>query len=207
MQKTKIREMAQLAILIAVMIVLAATPFGFHLRVGPIEMSLMVIPVAIGAIVLGPISGAILGFVFGLTSFIECFGASPFGVFLLSISPVMTFIACMVPRILCGFLSGLVFRALRKFDHTKIVSFFVASLSTALLNTIFFIGVILLFFWNNEAFLAEMAAWSLPVENLGAFIVAFVGINGVVEASVNFIVAAPIAKAVVRFVNRDEAEA
>lgn len=207
MQKNKIREMAQLAILIAVMIVLAVTPFGFHLRIGPIEMSLMVIPVAIGAIVLGPVSGAILGFVFGLTSFIECFGGSPFGMFLMTISPVMTFIACMVPRILCGFLSGLVFKALRKFDRTKIVSFFAASLSTALLNTIFFIGVILLFFWNNDTFLAKMTEWGMPIENLWVFIVAFVGVNGVIEAAVNFIVAAPIAKAIVKFVNRDEAEA
>lgn len=203
MQKRKIREMAQLAILIAVMIVLAVTPFGFHLRIGPIEMSLMVIPVAIGAIVLGPVSGAILGFVFGLTSFIECFGGSAFGMFLMTISPVMTFIACMVPRILCGFLSGLVFKGLRKFDRTKIVSFFAASLSTALLNTIFFIGVILLFFWNNDTFLAKMTEWGMPIENLWVFIIAFVGINGVIEAAVNFIVAAPIAKAIVRFVNRD----
>lgn len=208
MQKRKIREMAQLAILIAVMIVLAFTPFGFHLRFGIIEMTVMVVPVAIGAILIGPISGAILGFVFGFLSLMDAiFGASLFGKFLLEISPVLTVITCIVPRVLCGFLSGWVFRALRKFDRTKIASFFVASLSTALFNTIFFIGIILLFFWHNDAFLAGMVANNIPIDNIGVFIVAFVGVNGVVEAAINFIVGGGVAKAVSRFVNRNEVEA
>ena len=45
----------------------------------------MAIPVAVGAIVLGPISGAFLGLVFGLTSFSQCFGADTFGTTLLEL--------------------------------------------------------------------------------------------------------------------------
>ena len=67
--------MVQMAILIAIMIILAFTPLGY-LKFGLIEITLMVIPVAVGAIVLGPLCGAILGGVFGLTSFIQCFGFS-----------------------------------------------------------------------------------------------------------------------------------
>lgn len=59
--------MVQMAILIAIMIILAFTPLGY-LKFGLIEITLMVIPVAVGAIVLGPLCGAILGGVFGITS-------------------------------------------------------------------------------------------------------------------------------------------
>ena len=74
----KTRRLVQLAILVAIMLILAFTPLGY-LKVGAIEITFMTIPVVIGAILLGPPAGAFLGGVFGLTSFIQCFGMSAFG--------------------------------------------------------------------------------------------------------------------------------
>lgn len=74
----KTRKLVQMAILIAVMLILAFTPLGY-LKVGAIEITFMTIPVVVGAIILGPTAGAVLGGVFGLTSFIQCFGMSAFG--------------------------------------------------------------------------------------------------------------------------------
>ena len=62
--------MVQLAVLIAIMLILAFTPLGY-LRIGPLAISLMTIPVVIGAMILGPAGGAVLGLVFGLTSFYQ----------------------------------------------------------------------------------------------------------------------------------------
>lgn len=107
----KTRKLVQMAILIAVMLILAFTPLGY-LKVGAIEITFMTIPVVVGAIILGPAAGAVLGGVFGLTSFIQCFGMSAFGAALLNISPILTFLVCMVPRILMGYLAGVIFRAL-----------------------------------------------------------------------------------------------
>lgn len=192
-------KMAQLAILTAIMLIMSFTPLGY-LKIGAIEITLMIIPVAIGSIVVGPIGGAILGLVFGVTSLLTCvLGTSVFGVFVFSINPWLTAITCLVPRVLCGLLPGLLFRAIAKIDKTKIVSFLAASLSTALLNTILFTGCIVVFFWKNAAFVDGMAG-ALPMDSLGAFLVAFVGLNGVVEAIVSFLVAAAIAKVLVRFV-------
>ena len=70
--------MVQLAVLIAIMLILAFTPLGY-LRIGPLAISLMTIPVVIGAMILGPAGGAVLGLVFGLTSFYQCFAGDPFG--------------------------------------------------------------------------------------------------------------------------------
>jgi len=195
-QKTK--QMVQMAILIAIMLIFAFTPIGY-IKVGVIEITLMIIPVAIGAIVLGPAAGAILGGVFGLTSFIQCFGMSAFGTFLFSLNPVLTFIICMIPRILCGWLSGLLFKLLQKIDKTKLVSYFAASLSTALLNTLFFIGAIIIFFWKNDAFLTQMSSWGMATDHIWPFLVGFVGLNGVVEAAVNFVIGGAIAKVLKHF--------
>ena len=68
MKKNKTLEMVQLAVLIAIMLILAFTPLGY-LRIGPLAISLMTIPVVIGAMILGPAGGAVLGLGFGLSSF------------------------------------------------------------------------------------------------------------------------------------------
>ncbi len=192
-------RLTQLSILVAIMLIFAFTPLGY-IKMPGIEITLMVLPVAVGAIVLGPIAGAILGGVFGITSFIQCFGMSAFGTFLFGLNPILTFIMCLIPRILCGFLSGLIFKALIKVDKTKLASYFVASLSTALLNTILFVGCVVLFFWKNPTFIAQMVEWGMATDTLWAFVVGFIALNGVVEAAVNFVVAAAVAKTVHKFV-------
>lgn len=191
--------MVQMAILVAVMLIFAYTPLGY-LKAGPIEITFMVLPVAIGAIILGPVSGAILGGIFGLTSFIQCFGASAFGALLLGINPVLTFITCMLPRLLCGWLSGLIFKALHSSEHMKTAPYFIASLATAVLNTLFFMLCIIQFFWKNDSFLTTMGSWQLPTDSVWLFLLAFVGINGVVEALVNFIAAGTVSKVLSKLV-------
>lgn len=198
---SKTLRMAQLAILIAIMLIFAFTPVGY-LRVGPVAITFMILPVAVGAIALGPAAGALLGGVFGLTSFIQCFLGDLFGTFVLSINPVFTFLMCMVPRILCGWLSGLLFRVLNKIDRTKIASYFAASLATALLNTVLFVLCIVVMFWPNPDFVQGMVDFGMTTDTLWLFIVGFVGLNGVIEAAVNFVVGGAAAKAVVRLVNK-----
>ena len=192
---SRTQQMVQLAILVAIMLIFAYTPLGY-LKVGAIEITFMVLPVAIGAILLGPVCGAILGGLFGLTSFIQCFGASPFGALLLSLNPITTFITCMVPRILCGWLSGLIFQALHKKENMKTASYFIASLATALLYTIFFFLFIVIFFSFYCTFLSTMHSFVLLIVGLWVFFVGFVGVNGLVEAIVNCLAAGTVSKIV-----------
>ncbi len=193
--KNKTKKMAQLAILTAIMLVLAFTPLGY-LKVGIIEITFMVLPVAIGAVVCGPSGGAILGAVFGITSFLQCFGMSALGTFLFGLDPTLTLLTCLIPRVLCGWLAGLIFKALNRIDKTRIASYFAASLSAAVLNTLFFMLFIVVCFWQNPDFVGKMNEWSIATDTVWAFLVGFVGINGVVEAVVNFIAGGAIAKAV-----------
>ena len=108
--------MVQLAVLIAIMLILAFTPLGY-LRIGPLAISLMTIPVVIGAMILGPAGGAVLGLVFGLTSFYQCFAGDPFGAALVAMNPFFTFLVCIPTRTLMGWLSGVIFKALWKIDR------------------------------------------------------------------------------------------
>ena len=194
-QRTK--RLAQLGLLAALVIVFGYLPLKF----GTIEMTLMMIPVVLGAIMLGPLAGGILGGVFGLVSFLQCFGVmglpfSVFGDFVFGINPAATVFMCFVPRILMGVCVGWIFRALFKVDKTKILSYVAANLAGAVLNTVFFIGALLIFFWHDDAFITQMNAWGLSTEKLGAFLVAFVGVNGLVEAIVCAVLGTAISKGV-----------
>ena len=193
MKNQKTLKMVQMAILIAVLLVMSFTPLGY-LKIGLLSISLLTIPVVIGAMLIGPAAGAVLGAVFGLTSFAQCFGADAFGAMLLSINPFFTFLVCVPTRILMGFLAGLIFKGIHKIDKTKTISYFIGGLSGAVLNTVFFMGLLMLFFWSTP-YMQEINA-AMGGLGLWAFLVAFVGINGVVEAIVACAAGGVISKAV-----------
>lgn len=195
MKKTKTLKLAQLALLVAVVLVMSYTPLGYFRTLG-LEISFLMIPVTIGAIILGPVEGAILGLVFGLTSFGTCFGASPFGATLLAINPVFTFISCVVTRVLAGFLPGVIFKVAKKFK----LGYEIASVAGPVLNTVFFMGALVLFFYNTE-FVQSIAA-SLGTANPFAFALAFVGLQGVVEAVACCVISTIISRNVYKYVNK-----
>lgn len=199
----KTLRLVQLGVLVAIMILFDITGIGY-IKTAGVEITIMMIPVIIGAIVLGKTSGAILGGVFGITSFIQCFGKSAFGALLLGINPVATAVMCIIPRIIAGLLVGLCFDWLRKIDKTKVLSFGLSGLAGALANTVFFILSLMLLFGNSETFTTTMTSWGFPVENFFAFVAMFVGINGIIEAAVCFVVGASIAKAMVKFIPANE---
>ena len=184
--------MVQIAMLTAIVLILAFTPLGY-IRTGGLEITLIVIPVAVGAVILGPVGGMILGAVFGITSFIQCFGMSPFGAMLLSISPVKTFITCVVTRMLMGLLTGLIYKGMKKVSRNKSLNTVIANLCCPFMNTLFFMTCIVVFFYNTEYIQGIVSA--LGAANPLLFVLAFVGVNGLVEALLCFIVGSAITRA------------
>ena len=116
-QNKKMRQMVQLAVLTAILLVMAFTPLGY-LKLGPLSITFLTLPVAVASVVLGPQAGLIMGAVFGLTSFFQCFGMDEFGVTLLSISFWKTMVMCLVPRLLAGGIPGLIYRGLKNKNRT-----------------------------------------------------------------------------------------
>lgn len=192
--RTKTLRLVQLALLVAVELIFAYTPLGYMKPAG-LEITFLMVPVSIGAILLGPSAGAILGGVFGLTSFSTCFGTSPFGAALLAINPLFTFIVCVGPRILAGWLAGVVFKAINLGSHgtPRARSFALASLAAPLMNTLFFMTGLVLCFYSTDYI--QNIVQVLGASNPFTFVIFFVGVQGAVEAAVCWLVSGLLCRA------------
>ena len=122
--KFNVRSLVLLGLLTAVVALFSLTPIG-SIPIGPLSITLNIIPIAIAAIALGPTGGLIMGIVFGLFSFGQCFGIgvlSGMGAMTLEISPTLTFIQRVGARALDGLLVGLIFAGLSKIKSKKVMS-------------------------------------------------------------------------------------
>lgn len=193
-------DLTSMGLLTGILLLMSFTPLGYFRTLG-LSVSLMMIPVGIGAMLIGPTAGLWLGFVFGATSFYQAMtGSSPFSAMLVSISLARTFLVCVPTRMLMGWLTGVVFRAARKALSGRTASYFIGGFFAAFWNTLFFMGALILFFWNTE-YMQGLSA-SLGATNPVLFVLAFVGINGALEMPASCIVGGIVTKAVSRTLHR-----
>jgi uncharacterized membrane protein len=188
--REKTLRLVQTAVLSAILILMAFTPIGY-LKAGPVSITFMMIPVVIGAIVNGPAHGAFLGGIFGATSFAQCFGLDWFGTTLFSINPFYTFIMTMIPRIIMGLAVAYIYRLAASKDKEGIWSYAVAGLSGAVVNTVLFVGALIMFFGKTE-FIGQFGETAIAV------IGALVTVNAAIEAAVSTVVGGAIAKTIKR---------
>lgn len=191
-----VKDLTTLGLLTGILLVMSFTPLGYFHTFG-LDISLMMIPVGIGAMLMGPKAGAWLGFIFGATSFYQALtGASPFSAMLFNISPVNTFLLCIPTRMLMGFLTGVIFLIVSKVDKKKTACFFVGGFFAAFLNTLFFMSTLVLLFWNTEYIQGFNQAFGNV--NPFLFVVLFVGVNGALEMPASCLAGGVVAKAVSR---------
>ena len=172
-RSSKVHQITLTAILMAIILVMSFTPLGY-LKAGIVSITFLAIPVVIGGIVLGPLYGGLLGAVFGATSFAQCFGMDAFGTALMGLNPLATFATCLLPRILIGVVAGLLYRLLHRWDHAGVWSAVVTAVAGSLTNTVFFVGMVILFF--QDSYFAGSGVW--------AIILAFFSLNIPLEAAV-----------------------
>lgn len=144
--KMSARELTTLGLLTGVLLLMSVTPLGYFHTFG-LDISLMMVPVAIGAM-------------------------------------------------LMGFLTGVIFKAVQKVDKKKTVCYFVGGFFAAFLNTLFFMGMLLICYWNTE--FIQGINETLGGLNPLMFVVAFVGVNGALEMPSSCIVGGIVSKAVNR---------
>ena len=203
-KKTNVRLLTQMALLTALMLVMAFTPLGY-IPLPFMNATTMHIPVIIGACLLGPKMGGVLGGLFGITSVVRAtispnltsFVFTPF----YSFSPEfhasslrwigVTRIVAIVPRILIGVCAGLVFMALKKLIHNETISLAVSGFVGSMVNTIGVMGLIYLLFGEQYA-----AAGGTDPSLLLGVIMGVVGLNGVPEAIIAAVLTAAVSKAV-----------
>ena len=194
--KMSARELTTLGLLTGVLLLMSVTPLGYFHTFG-LDISLMMVPVAIGAMLMGPKAGVWLGLSFGATSFYQAVtGSSAFSTMLFNSNPIYAFLLCIPTRVLMGFLTGVIFKAAQKVDKKKTVCYFVGGFFAAFLNTLFFMGVLLICYWNTE--FIQGINETLGGLNPLMFVVAFVGVNGALEMPSSCIVGGIVSKAVNR---------
>ncbi|MCR5738713.1 MAG: ECF transporter S component [Lachnospiraceae bacterium] len=199
--RTNLRKMTELAIFISIVLVMKITGLS-SIPVGPLVMTLTMIPIAIGAMLLGPVEGAVLGFIYGLTSLYDAVtGRSAMTHFFFQVSPVNTVILCVIIRTLVGFLTGIIFKAVKKIDKKKFICYYVGGLAAPMINTILFMGYIVVVFYRTE--FVQNLADKVGAANPLMFIVLVVGIQGMLEWLGGVIIGGSVAKAVAHGLKRD----
>lgn len=192
--KERLVKLVTDAVLCGLIAVLAFTPLGY-LKIGVVSITFISIPVIVGAILNGPSSGAFLGGVFGLTSFLQCFGLDAFGTTLFSVNPFFTALMCFIPRILMGLFCGLIYAGIKKKSKNDILNFSVTSLSGGVLNTVLFVGALILLFGSSD----YLHSFGDSIPKIISVLVTF---NAVIEWIACLVIGTAVAKASVTVYKR-----
>ena len=158
-----LRTLTRLALLVAIELVMKAVGLG-SVPMGPLYMSFLTLPIAVGAITMGPAAGVIL---------------------------------CVGMRVLMGLCVGLVFNGLKRLDKPGTWSYIVSAMCAPGLNTLFFMGYIVLAFYGCDYIQNIVAAKGAA--NPFMFVVLLVGVQGVMEFLVSGILGGIVARAVTKF--------
>ena len=184
----KTSYMVQLALMIALVVAVSFIPVLGYIPLVVIKATTVHIPVIIGAIILGPKAGAVLGLTMGITSIIKntiepsltSFVFSPFIAVPGSDSgDIRALLIALVPRMLIGIIAGLVYRLFSLFDKKGFLACGAAALLGTMTNTGLVMGGIYIIFGQQYA-----EAVNVGFEMLGTFIMGIVATNGLAEAAV-----------------------
>lgn len=185
MKNEKVRRMVGIAILSAIVVVLQL--LGSFIRFGPVSVSLVLIPIVVGAAVYGPGAGAILGGIFSIVVLMQ-----PDTAFFYGVDFFGTVITVLVKGITAGVLAGLVYRLVSKKNCW--IAVILAAMVCPIVNTgIFFLGC-KLFFWDA---LAEVGGGNA----LHYVLTVMIGFNFLAEFLTNM-VCSPVILRILRVVKR-----
>lgn len=190
------RWMVTIALLAAIILVMSFTPLGL-IPLPFIKASTLQIPVIIGAILLGPLAGGILGAVFGICSMINntiaptamsfafspALASGPTG----AVKAIWIAVGC---RIMIGVIAGWLWVALSKTKLNQFVALPITGFVGAMTNTVFVMGSIYLLLAGQYA-----ATNNQPMAAVFGLIMGVVGANGVPEAIISAVLVTIIGKA------------
>ena len=185
MKKLNIKQMVGIAILMAIVVVLQL--LGQFIKFGPVSVSLVLLPIVVGAAVYGPTAGAILGATFSIVVLIQ-----PDTAFFYGLSVLGTVITVLVKGTIAGLVSGFLYKRLERINTYFAVA--VSAAACPIINTgLFFLGC-RIFFWEGLA--------ATGIQNVAMYIITImIGINFIAELAINLI-CCPIAVRLLRAVRK-----
>lgn len=187
----KILRMVELALLAAIIVVLQQIVIPLP---GGLTLSLVLIPIVVGAVLFGPAAGAILGGVFGVvvTFLVMTARAGELSTMMWIANPLVTALVCILKGVAAGWVAGLVARAFKKREFVGIV---LAAAVAPVVNTgIFLLGMLTVFREVMMTFAANIGMGGTGVIYFA--VVVLVGINFIIEFAANLILSPTIASIV-----------
>lgn len=165
------------------------------IRIGITSFSLVLIPIALGGMLYGPLAGGFLGLVFGfITLMYGVTGADPFTAILLNDHPIITSLLCLGKGTFAGLFSGLAFMLLKRVN--EYVGVFVSAAITPIVNTgLFILGALTM----SDTLSANFVADGTTV--IYFLVIGCAGINFLVEFAVNLL-SAPAVYRVIGIIKR-----
>ena len=142
-QKQKTRRLVQLSLLSAIIVVLQALALGSSIWLQT-SINLTLIPIALGAMILGPSAGAFLGAVCGVVVLVcGVFNFDKFTGILFQNNPFITAAICLVKTTVAGWVAGVIYRLLK--EKLPKASVFIVSALVPIINTgLFILGAFLI---------------------------------------------------------------
>ena len=181
-QHQKIFRLTMLAVLTALVLVLQLTGTVIKLP-GGTSISLTLVPIVLGAMIVGPVGGAWLGFMFGLIVYVMgVTGADTFTFILFSEHPLLTAMVCFGKGICAGLFAGLLYKALIKVS--PLVATFASAAIAPIANTgLFILGALTM----SDTLSANFVADGSTV--IYFLVIVCAGINFIFEFILNMVVA------------------
>lgn len=188
--KDNMQDTILLCLFIAIILVLAFTPLGM-IQLPLIKATILHVPVIIGSVLFGPKKGAVLGFLFGLCSFVSnTFTPTALSFAFSPLIPApgtdsgswLALVICFIPRILVGVLPWFVFQLLRlpfKKENYQLrtIQLVITGAVGAFVNTGFVMSLIYVLFRDAYASMKGVG-----VDAVLGLIMGVVATNGVPEA-------------------------
>lgn len=178
-QKFNTRTLAIGAVLTAIVIVLQY--LGSFIHLGPFSVSLVLLPIVIGAALCGTAVATWLGFVFGLVVLISGDAAA-----FLAVNVFGTILTVLVKGAAAGFVAGVIYNLLKKVN--QYVAVVVAAIACPVVNTGIFLIATRVFFWET------IKEWAAGMDTVKFLFVGLVGLNFLVELAINVVLSPTVVK-------------
>ena len=188
----KTKRIVLLAFLAALVVVLQLF-CQFVLQANNLPISLVLLPIVVGGILLGPGAGAFLGAVFGIVVFVCCItGLDKTGIILCEINPFTTALVCIGKGLFAGLFSALCYKLISRSSKNISVPSLVASAVAPIVNTGLFILGLLVFFKDT------LYSWAGDSNILTFIFIGLVGVNFIIEFLINIIITPLIMPAIAK---------
>lgn len=179
MNNAKIKRMAGIGLLMALVVVLQSVG-GMIPPIGGFSISLVLIPIVLGAALYGPAAGALLGATFGVIVVINCItGADVGGQMVFQANPILCIVVVMAKGSLAGLASGFVYKALK--GANPYAAMLLAAAVCPIVNTGTFVICMMTFFKD------VLAAWAGGGDILAYVLSGLVLCNFVPELIINLV--------------------